>query len=736
MAPVAPSPRTSAEPFRNTYSRASLYSVSCKEFHTNSQGVAVGAWNFVGRVGGLAVALGVGAAVFNYSAVASADTAGAGSETSSARSATSSAGASQSGRRGPSGASSRTISRTGSASTVGRRGADSAPPVSAAPPRASIALPRVEDTTGPIPDAVDDIPAVASPVSAVAKGSAPAAAVEVPTELPRTEPPVASVPALEPAPATGDVTALYDPAADPFADGGPTAPVGSPLEWTLLAYTRRELSDLSLTTTVPAAVPRAAATVEEFPPPPFQVETNICTESSQTCTLILGPSGVPIPSSAYVDRVMYYFTPYAPDDTTAQVVFTPEGLYPITGVKSLPLDTSVDQGMTILSDTLALVPAGMPTAVFGYSQSSIISSLLQDGYQSPGSPYPPPKVPEGLEDSITFVVVANEVNPNGGFLSRFPDLNLPALGIPFYGAAPAGNYPTISYAREYDGFADYPRYPMNFLSVLNATLGIVYVHTQYAPNTKCESFCLTKEEVDNAIALPTTDPTQKYYFIPTENLPLLQPLRAIPLIGNPIADLIQPVLKVIVDLGYADWAHGFGTEANQPPANVLVPFGVFPDVDPLEVLGKLVDGVQQGISDFIADFGPNGSIARELASFTLPTLSFELPTPGNLISTIQDAVLAVGERISGAAAALYAALLPTADIINSIVTMLPAYNVDLFLEGVKMILNGKVIEGLVNAIGLPVAASVGLITTASLVGVLAWAQAAVGILSPGTTVGV
>nr|WP_293357153.1 hypothetical protein [Mycolicibacterium sp.] len=28
---------------------------------------------------------------------------------------------------------------------------------------------------------------------------------------------------------------------------------------------------------------------------------------------------------------------------------------------------------------------------------------------------------------------------------------------------------------------------------------------------------LTKEEVEDAIALPTTDPTQQYYFIPTEN---------------------------------------------------------------------------------------------------------------------------------------------------------------------------------------------------------------------------
>ena len=678
----------------------------------------MGAWNFVGRVGGLAVALGVGAAVFNYSAVASADTAGAGSETSSARSTTSSAGSSPSGRRGHGGAASRTVSRTGAGPAISRSGANSAPPISAAAPRATIALPTVEEKTDPIPDALDDIPAVASPASAVAQRSVAAAAVEIPTELP-----VLSVPAPEPAPATGDVTALADPAADPFADGGPTAPVGSPLEWTVLAYTRRELSDLSSTTTIPAAVPRAAA-VEPVPAPPFTVETNICTGSSQTCTLIMGPSGVPIPSSDYVNRVMWYFTPYAPDDTTAQVVFTPEGLYPITGVKSLPLDTSVDQGLTILSDTLALVPGGMPTAVFGYSQSSIISSLLQEGYQTPGSPYPAPEVPDDLAQSITFVVIANEVNPNGGFLSRFPDLNLPALGIPFYGAAPENAYPTISYAREYDGFADYPRYPMNFLSVLNAALGIVYVHTQYVPNPeKCTSFCLTKEEVENAIALPTTDPSQQYYFIPTENLPLLQPIRGIPLIGTPIADLIQPVLKVIVDLGYADPAHGF-TTATQPDANVLVPFGVFPDVSPLEVLEKLVAGVQQGINDFIADFGPNGSIAKEIAAISLPTLSFALPTPEGLIDAVQTFVLKSAEWVSGAAGAIYAALLPTADVINSIVTILPAYNVDLFLEGVKQMLGGDLIGGLINAIGLPLAADVGLITTASLVAALAWLEAA------------
>jgi len=488
------------------------------------------------------------------------------------------------------------------------------------------------------------------------------------------------------------------------------------MEWTALAYARREVNGANASVGTLTPVVQAAAATQP---------------------MILGPSGVPIPSEHYVDTVMdFYIVPNSPEGANApQVVFTPEGLYPITGVKSLPLDTSVDQGMTILSETLGLLPGGTTTTVFGYSQSSIISSLLQAGYIPPGSPYVPPKyplpeIPEDLADSINFVLVANEMNPNGGFLSRFPDLNMPSLGVPFYGAIPEDAYPTVSYAREYDGFADFPRYTMNFLSVLNAGLGIVFVHTQYVPAADCTgSFCLTKEQVETAIPLPTTSPTQQYYFMPTENLPLLEPLRLIPIIGNPIADLIQPVLKVIVDLGYADPAHGFAT-ATQPFANVLVPFGVIPDVSPLEVLEKLVAGVGQGINDFIADLGPGGSVAREISAMTLPSPSFALPTPDDLITAVQNVVLGVAERISAATAAVYAALLPTADVINAIVAMMPAYSVDLFLEGVKQMLSGDLIGGLVNAIGLPIAANVGLITTAGLIVVLAWGQAAAAVFAP------
>ena len=513
------------------------------------------------------------------------------------------------------------------------------------------------------------------------------------------------------APVSDVVTAAADPLADPIANDSPDGPIASPAAWTVLAYTRR---------TAPAA--RTAAAVPSL---------------AATQPVVLGPSGVPIPSNNYVRNVIdFYVGPNSPDGTLApQVVFTPEGLYPITGVKSLPLNTSVDQGLTILSDALASLPDATTTTVFGYSQSAIIGSLLQAGFVPPNSSYVPPKfelptIPAGLQDSINFVFVGNEMNPNGGFLSRFPGLSLTSLGIDFYGATPENAYPTTNYALEYDGFSDFPRYPLNFLADLNAGLGIVFVHTQYA-----NANYITLEKVTpiaeggTAIELPTTSPTQRYLFMPTENLPLLEPLRFIPLVGNPVADLIQPVLKVIVNLGYGDPAHGF-TSATQPDANVLVPFGLFPDVDPGEVLGQLVAGVQQGISDFVADFGPTGSIARELSSISLPSLTFSLPTPDGLIAAVQTVITTLANRISYAAAGIYAALLPTADIINALVTSLPAYAISLALTGIEQVINGDPIGGLINAIGLPIAASIGLATTAGLVGAVVWLQGAAAILGP------
>ena len=474
-------------------------------------------------------------------------------------------------------------------------------------------------------------------------------------------------------------------ATQPVTPSAPSAPADSQLGFALVDFSRRTVA-----TTARAAVPAAAA-----------VDTG----------LVMGPSGVPIPSDEYIESVYNLYIKSNNPGTVPIGLFTPEGLYPITGVKSLPLNTSVDQGITILEDAIQRqLDAGNTLTVFGYSQSAIISSLVMS--QLPA------------DTPINFVLVGNEMNPDGGLLSRFPGLSMPSLGLDFYGATPEDAFPTTNYTLEYDGFADFPKYPLNFLSVLNAGLGIVFVHTQYAK--------LTQDQVDNAIALPTTSATQQYYIIPTKNLPLLEPLRLIPLIGNPLADLVQPVLRVIVNLGYGDPKYGW---SNTGYANVETPFEFLPNVDLGEVVGLLAAGVAQGVTDFVNDFAPGGSFWQEIGSIHLPTPGpISLPTtPDSIITAIQNVTTTVAAVISNAAASIYAALLPTADIVNAIVTMLPAYNVTLFLDGISQAINGDLIGGLINAIGRPLAANVGLITTAALIEVLVILQAVQGVLTVPTT---
>lgn len=690
--------------------------------------------SYVGRVGGLAIALGLGSALLGGTAVSWADDTATGA-------ATNGSGSSQ---IGPASGASRP-------SPKGIRGTAARPAGGSAglPRVADIEIPRKADhgsrvfvpelpaadlqtpdtldkpvarTAAAVAREVEPAPAETFALAEVPAAPAPSAAAPLAAPAAELAAPVATQPV--PAPASAPVaTALISAATaptDPFAGSNTVVPVDSPLEWAALAFARRTAMAAST-----LSVPQAAAT------------------TTAPLPVILGPSGVPIPSVKYGETVMSYYIPNGIPGTQ-QLVFTPEGLYPITGVKSLPLNTSVDQGIQILSDVLAPLPAGTPVTVFGYSQSAIIESLLQGGYtvEVDGQDVKF-GVPSGLADSINFVFVGNEMNPNGGFLSRFsgrnmPMLSLPSLGIPFYGPTPGGplpptgqEYATTNYQREYDGFSDFPRYPINFLSVLNAAIGIAYVHTQYTPTISQEqcaqkAFCLLKTQVEAALPLPSTSPLQQYFFIPTENLPLLQPLRAIPFIGNPLADLIQPSLKVIVDFGYADPAHGFAT-GTQPNANELTPFGVTPPFGPVykEAFTKFFDGIGQGIADFIGDFGPNGSVAREIAAFSLPNLGpLGMGATGGFIQTVQTVINAVANAISGTTAGLYAPLLPTADVINAIVTVLPAYSLNLFLYGMEKVFSGDVLGGLVDAFGLPVAANVGLITMAGLVGAGVWAQAA------------
>ncbi|WP_158019191.1 PE family protein [Mycobacterium basiliense] len=419
----------------------------------------------------------------------------------------------------------------------------------------------------------------------------------------------------------------------------------------------------------PTATPAAAAI------PPF---------AANKTTLFIGGTGVPIPGPTFIEMANELYV------RSANILLglnTPAELYPLTGVKSMTLDASVSEGLTILDNAIndQLTIPNNTVTVFGISQSAVIASLEMQKLAALGAAAP-------SASELNFVLLGNEMNPNGGMLARFPDLSIPSLGLTFYGGTPSDTiYPTAIYTLEYDGFADFPRYPLNFISDLNAVMGIVYVHPTYLD--------LTPAQVDNAIQLSTSpnySGVTSYYIIPTENLPLLEPLRAVPVIGNPLANLVQPSLKVLVNLGYGDPAYGYSTA----PADVTTTFGLFPDVAPQVVADALVAGTQQGIHDFSADM-------QQIFSqpITLPALA--APQPQDLMATLAAAPspTQVVNTLTKIVSDDYAVLLPLADIGTAFAITMPTYDTSLFVD--------QLVQGnLINALGYPIAADVGLTTIA------------------------
>jgi hypothetical protein len=418
------------------------------------------------------------------------------------------------------------------------------------------------------------------------------------------------------------------------------------------------------------------------------------TDDSSVPFEVMGGSGLPTPSTELIQTLQDLYFPadanFAGQPTFSNVdptaLTTPEQFYPATGVYQETLATSVSQGVQILDNDIAPVLSGGSVDVFGVSQSAVIASLEMEQLEATDP-----------SANATFVLVGDLMNPNGGILERFAGLDLSSLGIDFYGATPADDFTTTIYTLEYDGYADFPRYPLDIFADLNAIEGIYVVHGEY--------FDLTTADLATAVELPTSGATDTtYYLIPVDDLPLLDPVRDIPVIGNPIADLLQPDLTYLVNLGYGDPLYGYSTD----PANVATTFGLFPDLDEIEKMpGLLLSGAEQGIEDFIGDFtgtGPN-PVELSLTSLTdsssgttvsLSDIAAELESlASNPAGTLTD----LANTISSDLQTAYSTLLPTADTLNDLLTSLPAYDASLFLDN---------LSDPVQAIGLPIAADLGI----------------------------
>lgn len=405
--------------------------------------------------------------------------------------------------------------------------------------------------------------------------------------------------------------------------------------------------------------------------------------------LIVGGSGMPIPQSpvfnGYVPAVDALFMQRILPGAHSVGVFTPEGAEPIfSGVKSLPLGTSMNQDQIMLNDYITQnVDAGNTVGVLGYSQSSMVSSniLSEQQLQHEGVP----------TDAVKFVLIGDLGNPNGGIDARF-DTTYPAFSTPLTAITPPDTpYVTSIYTLEYDGFADFPKYPLNILSDLNAELGFGFVHSNYQ--------YLTPQEVDAAVQLPTTADyvgNTSYYMIPAADdpvagptLPLLQPLLLVPGIGKPLADLLQPVLTQIVNLGYDNPANQ-GWDAG--PANVVTGIGLAPSTEQVQTaMNNLGPAVEQGFQAFTNDI--NAELANPSSMFTSPLfegatintseLTKVLSSPTDFSNAFTDALQKIQEL-----------QLPETDTFDTFAFTIPTHFMDTFMANLS--------DGPLGALGLAV----------------------------------
>ncbi|CQD12208.1 PE family protein [Mycobacterium lentiflavum] len=281
--------------------------------------------------------------------------------------------------------------------------------------------------------------------------------------------------------------------------------------------------------------------------------------SQQKIALIMGGTGNPSPDLQYMTSIEQTYLAQNYSGYTLVSLHTPEEFWPVTGINDTTFGRSVYTGFaTLNSAILSQTSQGNKVVVVGYSQSATIASLEMRYLQA---------LPAALRpDSnlLNFVLLADPNNPMGGVLTHW----IPGFGTFNWPTPLTTSYATSIFTLQYDAIADFPVHPLWLPSDINALFGYLNLHATMP--------YLPAAQVANAIQSQIGN--LSFYFMPTTQLPLLDPLRTfIPILGNPLADLLQPFLKPIVDLGYAP--------------------GFLPAVNPLSVAGYVGQGATAGITN-------------------------------------------------------------------------------------------------------------------------------------------
>ncbi len=338
--------------------------------------------------------------------------------------------------------------------------------------------------------------------------------------------------------------------------------------------------------------------------------------------LMMGGTGMPTPSQAWRDAIITdYINPATGGDYTSVLVPTPESF----------ASTSVPTGLANLQDAIAAQLAahpGQPFVVQGYSQSAMIAVMEKAQLA---------ELPASDQPDVTFLLLGSASRPNGGEVSRFEGLVIPGLGGAFPGAGPTDlGIPTIDISNQYDFFSDFPQYPVNLLAVANSFFGIIYSHAGYGDGPLpgnpwlwppsdplagpyADEYVLGSTDIVKQIYGDTT-----FYLIPSTTLPLLGPLMSLG-VPQPVLDIVQPALQVIVEAGY-DRSVAFGEPT---------PIQLIPTLDPLTFSIEFTRAVAQGANNAAALFGAELPGYSELDNFLTQAQSW---SEANIGEAYHDAV--------------------------------------------------------------------------------------------------
>lgn len=340
--------------------------------------------------------------------------------------------------------------------------------------------------------------------------------------------------------------------------------------------------------------------------------------------LIMDGTTFPNPSKGFVaSAIKDFIAPSVPGSYTPVAVRTPEQIFGI--------NQSVSDGVADLEAAMAAngCTAGQSCVVYGYSQSTVITMIEKAKLQqeeAAGEPVP----------NVTFVGIGVGNRPNGGIAERLSGIVIPFVDFTFNGASPADPaHPitTIDIARQYDGLADFPEFPLNPVADANAVLGVVFVHLLYGEEVSLDPTS-PKYVPGTVVEEPGENPNNPdttYYWIPTADLPLLDPLRLAG-VPEPVIDVIQPFLKVLVEAGYD----------RSVPFSTPTPAQLIPTIDPvtftIELAGGVVDGVDNAAKLVGGDLPGYAALKQQLVAAQASSASTIGAPYRDVVSSINSAV--------------------------------------------------------------------------------------------------